>query len=135
MENKRVPSLYMMTVMRRTIMGALLLGVGLTYFLIGRSPGWQPFILVSALGAFSLIYTALSLKGNGWIILFTFMVLLLAIFWKPGEPWSALLGAMLVLFNAFKLARQDDRGTEESTSDSAAPEAEQTDEPSGYVGL
>src|SRR5688572_33059375 len=122
MENKQVPSLYMMTVMRRTIMGALLLGIGLTYFLIGRSPGWQPFLLVVGLSAFSLIYTALSLRGNGWIIMFTFMVLLLAIFWKPNEPWSALIGAVLVLINAFKLARPKDEGegTEEVLSDQTA---------------
>lgn len=136
MENERVPSLYSITLMRRTILAALLLGVGLIYFLIGRSPGWQPFVTVSGLAAFSLIYTVLSLRGNGWIILFTFIVLLLAIFWKPGEPWSAVLGAVLVLINAFKLARPKDEseGTEEALSDQTA-EAEQSDEPSGYVGL
>src|SRR5688500_7894225 len=136
MENQRVPSLYSMTLMRRTIMVALLLGIGLVYFLIGRSPGWQPFIMVSGLAAFSLIYTALSLRGNGWIILFTFTVLLLAIFWKPGEPWSALIGAVLVIINAFRLARAEDEGTEEGVSDSMPePKVAPDDDYSGYVGL
>lgn len=114
-------------------MGALLLGVGLAYFLIGRSPGWQPFVLVSGLAAFSLIYTVLSLRGNGWVILFTFMVLLLAIFWKPNEPWSALLGAVLVLIKAFTLAQPKEEYTEETASDAAKQDADQ--DYSGYVGL
>src|SRR5688572_2315069 len=83
---------------RNTVAAAILFGIGLIFFLNGRSPGWQPFAVVSGLAALSMFTSALTGRGRILATL-ALVILLLAMFWKPGQPWAAVAGAVIVLLN------------------------------------
>jgi hypothetical protein len=115
---------------RNTVAAAILFGIGVIFFLNGRSPGWQPFAVVSGLAALSMFSSALT--GRGRILsTFSLVVLLLAMFWKPGQPWAAVAGAVIVLLNALSLARAE-RVKQE---DQAFPVPPESGDEQGYVGI
>ena len=118
---------------RRTIVPALLLGAALAFLLTGRTPGWQPFALVSIVAFISLLFTYISGRGSDLLGFFALALLLLAMFWEPGRPWAALTGTVLVLLNAFNDARKRRTGPEISIVEVQPPESPNDGE--GYVGI
>jgi hypothetical protein len=74
-----------------------------------------------------------ALTGRGRIFAtFALIVLLLAMFWKPGQPWAAVAGAVLVLLNALRLARSE-RIQQEDKAFPVPPEP--SDDEQGYIGI
>jgi hypothetical protein len=116
---------------RNTVAAAILFGIGLIFFLNGRSPGWQPFALVSGLAALSMFASALTGRGRIFAT-FALVILLLAMFWKPGQPWAAVAGAVLVLLNALRLARSE-RIQQEDKEFPVLPESPGDEQ--GYIGI
>ena len=119
---------------RRTIVSALLLGAALVFLLTGRSPGWQPFALVSIVAFISLLFTYISGRGSDLLGFFALALLLLAMFWEPGRPWAALTGTVLVLLNAFNDARKQ-RIQSKSTEIVEVQPSETSNDGEGYVGI
>jgi hypothetical protein len=129
------PSIKPTELVRRVTVAAVLFGIGLVFFLNGRSPGWQPFAMVSFVSLISLIFLMLTGRGSSLISFFAFVVLLLAMFWKPGQPWAALTGVILVLLNAFKDARAEETDAM-SDAISAQPDVPAaSSEEQEYIGL
>src|SRR5262245_25418678 len=105
-------------VVRRTVVAALLLGAALAFLLTGRSPGWQPFALVTVVSLISLLFIYFSGRGSDLMGFFALAILLLAMFWEPGRPWAALTGTVLVLLNAFSDGRNQQQNQAEQASTS-----------------
>lgn len=86
---------------QRVVLATVMIGISLSFILIGREPGWQPFA-VSGLLAISFLLAAFTLPASSqWIGMLALTVLLMAMFWDRDKPLAAVIGVVLTFLNAF----------------------------------
>lgn len=93
------------SLIRRVLTSLLIIGAALAFILIGRRPGWQPYLAVAILSFISLVLSISGLRGSEPFGYLAMAILVLAMFWDPEHPWAALVGLFLLVLNALKNAR------------------------------
>jgi hypothetical protein len=108
---------------QQVVLSTLLVGVAMTYFVIGRDP-WKAFVIS---GGVSIVFLAASLamwKRSNWVGVLSLTVLFVAMFWDEARPASGIAGAILAMLSAWMTYSQE-RNPE--------PETESSDEPQGEI--
>ena len=84
---------------RRTVLATVMVGIALTFILIEKEPGWQPFLAGGLLAIGFLLASLAVWASSEWLELLALAVLLLAMLWDREKPMGAVVGIALVTLN------------------------------------
>lgn len=89
---------------RQVVLSLVMFGIGLTFAITGRDPGWQLFAAVCMLALITQL-VALSKQNaiSRWLGLLTLAVLMLGILWDTNKPQGMILSVALVILRALSM--------------------------------
>lgn len=83
--------------LRNVILSVILLGVTITFLLIGRTPGTRIYA-VSIVISLAFFFASLSMwKGSRLLGFLALAIVILSMVWKPMQPISSLLALLIAV--------------------------------------